>query len=44
MKRSPLPTLTLGGLLLIPAVTSGQEKAYALETRDGLTKVARACA
>jgi hypothetical protein len=37
MKRSPLPTLTLGGLLLIPAVTSGQEKAYALETRDGLT-------
>jgi hypothetical protein len=35
MTRSWL-TLTVG-LLLIPAVTSGQDKSYPLETRDGLT-------
>ena len=35
MKRSWL-TLS-AGLLLIPAATSGQDKSYPLETRDGLT-------
>jgi hypothetical protein len=37
MKRSSLPTLILGGFFLLPAAASGQDKAYPLETRDGLT-------
>lgn len=37
MKRSSLVALTIGGLLVLPAATSGQDKAYPLETRDGLT-------
>jgi hypothetical protein len=37
MMRSSLLTLTIGGFLLLPAATWGQDKAYPLETRDGLT-------
>ena len=37
MKRWSLVALTVGGLLVLPAATSAQDKAYPLETRDGLT-------
>lgn len=36
MKRSSWLALTLG-LFLVPAAASGQDRSYALETRDGLT-------
>jgi hypothetical protein len=37
MKRSWLPALALGGLVLVPDASPAQEKAYPLETGDGLT-------
>jgi hypothetical protein len=37
MTRSSLLTLTLGGYLLLPAGASAEDRAYPLETRDGLT-------